>query len=120
MAEVIKIEQELSFKERVKARLKELGEDILTKLDEEPRLIYPFVGLVAGVVVGVGKLIAGYSPAEVASCFVSDDVTDLSFRVKKPLTNGQILELGDRMNSGQMKGQALADMGLLKKERKRK
>ena len=51
---------------------------------------------------------------------VEDDITGLDFKTKHPMTNKEILELGDRMSVGQSKGDALNEMGLLKKERKRR
>jgi hypothetical protein len=47
-------------------------------------------------------------------------VTGEEFMLKHPLRNDEILELGSRMIDGESKGEALNDMGLLRKERRRK
>ena len=74
--------------------------------------------LLPAVVVAIGGAIAGSKNPE--ACLVEDDVTGLDFKTKHPMTNKEILELGDRMIDGQSKGDALNEMGLLKKEKKRR
>ena len=70
-----------------------------------------------GIVAVIGGAIGGRNPE---ACLVEDDVTGLDFKTKHPMTNKEILELGDRMIDGQSKGDALNEMGLLKKEKKRR
>lgn len=54
------------------------------------------------------------------ACLVKDDISGLKFKTTHPLTNHEIMELSERMNDGQTKGEALNEMELLKKEKKRK
>ena len=72
------------------------------------------------IVAGVITAIANIGTERDDLCWVQDDVTELDFHTKKALTNSDILELGERMIDGQTKGDALNEMGLLAKEKKRK
>ena len=119
----------MKFKEKVKVKAVELkakAKETLERFgaywsehDELDKVVlYGITGIIGGIITGVAT-ISGGGPAP-ASCLVEDDVTGLDFRTKKPLTNSQILELGDRMIDGQTKGEALSEMGMLKKERKRR
>ena len=115
----------------VKAKAKEVGVKVKEKakagadkaveyINAHDEMVRPIAIGIAGV---VGGLIAGYNnldTREAAHCVVEDDITGCEFRTKHALTNNEILELGDRMTEGQMKGYALKEMGLLKKEKKRR
>ena len=69
---------------------------------------------------GIVAVVGGIIGKNAEGSYVEDDVTGLEFRTKHNLTNKEILELGDRMIDGQTKGDALNEMGLLKKEKKRR
>ena len=87
---------------------------------EYPILVMPVMSGIGMIVGGIAK--AAYTNAQERydSYRVEDDVTGEEFVVSHPLSNDEILELGDRMIDGQWKGAALDDMGLLKKERRRR
>ena len=111
----------------IKFKTKEKLEQFGAYLDEHEEMgklvVYGIIGVVGGIVTGVSTIsnVASGSPTNtIPSCRVEDDVTGLEFRTKRPLTNEQIIELGDRMIDGQTKGDALKEMGVLKKERKRR
>ena len=84
---------------------------------DDPMLIMPVLSGVGMILGGIVKAAEGRQDDR---CLVEDDVTGEDFRTKHPLTNSEILELGERMIDGQPKGAALDDMGLLKKERRRR
>lgn len=118
--------------ENIKAKAKNLKDSVKEKVVNAKEKVGKFFeeheevtsGLISlgftvlpGVIVAIGGAIAGKDPG---ACLVEDDVTGLDFKTKHPMTNKEILELGDRMIDGQSKGDALNEMGLLKKERKRR
>ena len=123
----------MNLKEKIKAKASELKSKVKEKfeqfgayLDEHEEMgklvVYGTMGVIGGLVTGISTVssMASGSPTNtIPSCRVEDDVTGLEFRTKRPLTNDQILELGERMIDGQTKGNALYEMGVLKKERKR-
>ena len=83
-----------------------------------PELVIPVAALGISVVGGAINTIA--KAGDLEGCRVKDDVTELELLTKHPLTNSEILELNQRMIDGDPKAQALDDMGLLRKEKKRK
>lgn len=115
------------IKEKAKEKMKQAKEkavhiknETVEFFEENPGLFIPMitgVGLLLGAVTGVAS---NHAEDWIESHQVEDDVTGLNFRTKHPLTNAEILELGNRMNDGQGKGAALEEMGLLKNEKRRK
>ena len=109
--------------EKVKSKVKTAAIKTVDYLDQNQEMIKPVIygsiAVVGGVVTGIMNYATGGQPAKDA-CLVEDDVTGLKFNTKHPLTNNEILELGDRMIDGQTKGEALQDMSLLKKEKRRR
>ena len=106
--------------QKIKTEAKRVGNLAVEYINSHDEMIKPIMIGMAGI---IGGLIAGFANVETregASCSVEDDVTGLNFRTKHALNNSEILELGNRMIDGQTKGDALDDMGLLKKERKRR
>ena len=98
----------------LKKGFKEAGQII----KDNPMMIIPILG---GTLRIVGKIISTASGAgNYDHCMVTDDITGEDFLTIHPLTNSEILNLGDRMSEGQSKGEALSDMGLLRNEKKRK
>lgn len=85
---------------------------------KNPGLIVPM--LIGGFtfISGLVNMVSGNDQLE--HCLAEDDRTGEKLLTKQPLTNAQILELGDRMDEGLSKGEALRDMGLLRDEKKRK
>ena len=121
----------MSMLDDVKAKAKDLKEKAKEKaisgveavgkyMDEHPNRIVPIVTSSIAIVAGVITAIANIGTERDDLCWVQDDVTELDFHTKKALTNSDILELGERMIDGQTKGDALNEMGLLAKEKKRK
>ena len=111
---------ETTKKENIFVRAKNWGVRMVDKgvgfIAKNPMLIMPLASLFVGCIGAV----TGGGAKRYESCKVEDDVTGENLITKHPLTNDEILELGDRMNEGIPKGRALDDMGLLRKERKRK
>lgn len=85
-------------------------------ITENPWLIMPLASATA-MVIGAAS---AADKAATTRCLSRDKVTGEKFLLQHPITNNEILELGDRMEGGQSKGEALSDMGLLRKEKKRK
>ena len=104
----------------IKFKVKESAEKFGDYLAEHQNMVYTVVSVGGAVLAGTIAGVAQIGNANKASCMVEDDVTGLEFRVKKPLTNDQIRELGDRMIDGAPMGDALDEMGVLKHERKRR
>lgn len=106
------------FKFKAKEKLERFGAYFNEHEEMNKLVLYGIVGVVGGIITGISTA-AGGGPTP-PSCLVEDDITGLNFKTKRPLTNTQILELGDRMVDGQTKGEALQEMGMLKKEKKRR
>jgi len=94
------------FKEK-----KEVASQFFT---ENPQAIMPFVGGLATILFTGFKIVAGSGEKRLESCRVEDDVTGESLLLTHPLTNDEVLELGNRMTTGCSKAEALNEMGLLK------
>ena len=102
-----------SVKEKAVNAKTKVGEFFKEHEEVTSGLITLGFSILPGAMVAIVGAIAGGNNPE--ACLVKDDVTDLNFRTKHPMTNKEILELGDRMIDGQSKGDALNEMGLLKK-----
>jgi hypothetical protein len=81
-------------------------------------MILPMVSMLGSMAFKGLTMLAGANQND--RCLSEDDVTGEEFMLKHPLRNDEILELGSRMVDGETKGEALNDMGLLRKERRRK
>lgn len=123
MEETIEVKEEYLEKSRwVKAKkwVKEKGNEVLTFFTKNPMMMMPILSGVGMLIGGVVKIASSNGNDRYESCLVEDDVTGEELLTKHPLTNSEILELGDRMIDGQTKGAALEDMGLLRNERRRR
>lgn len=123
MEETIEVKEEYLENSRwVKAKkwVKEKGNEVLTFFTKNPMMMMPILSGVGMLIGGVVKLASSNGNDRYESCLVEDDVTGEELLTKHPLTNSEILELGDRMIDGQPKGAALEDMGLLRNERRRR
>ena len=107
-------------KEKVKEKTDEGKEKVLKFVDDHPEVIIPVISGLGMLTAGIFSGIMKSGSKRIEHCRVQDDVTDEYFLAAHPLTNDEILELGDRMIDGQRKGDALEEMGLLKKEKRRK
>lgn len=87
---------------------------------ENPQISLTILSGLGMLVAGGAKMLLGSGNNKQDKCRVQDDVTEEYFVTTHPLTNDEILELGERMVDGESKGKALKDMGVLKEERKRK
>ena len=97
-----------------------IKEETLKYLGEHPEVVIPIITSGIGVFVGLSTLAKSNEKDMIGACQVEDDITGLNFLTEHPMTNAEIIELGDRMMDGQSKGQALNEMGLLRDERTRK
>ena len=101
-------------------KVKEVGKIAGEIIVKNPMLLIPIVSGVFGI---AGRIVSGAAKNHDAwneHYLSEDDVTGEDFRLKHPMTNEEILELGDRMEGGQSKGDALDEMGLLRNERRRR
>lgn len=103
-----------------KAKAKEFGGKVVDKALEHPEITLPFIVGLGSMAIGGAKAIANAGEKQLERCMVEDDVTGLKYLTDHPLNNDEILELSEKMVDGQTKGEALNDMGVLKKEKKRK
>lgn len=68
---------------------------------------------------GLASILSGNKQRD--ACLVEDDFTGEEVYAKHPLTNDEILAMTQEMRAnGSTKAEALNDLGLLRKERKRK
>ena len=114
--------------EKVKAKIKETKEKAKAKVQAAKKDVFEFVlanpGVCVPVASGIGMLFIGASriaKSKIEACKVADNNwTGCSYMATHPLTNDEIRELDQRMGHGQTKGDALAEMGVLKEENRRK
>lgn len=118
---------ELTLVEKLKMKAKEIGQKAVDIGEETGKFLESHAHLIIPAIMGgvtiIGGIISGIAtiPArEREGCRIEDEVTGLDFITKHPLNNSEILELGERMSSGMTNGEALEEMNLLKKEKKRK
>lgn len=115
-----KIEKLKMKVEEAKEKVKEKAKTGVKFLAENSWIVLPALSGLGTLVLGAASMSQDRKKKYSQACLVEDDITGLNFKTKHPLTNGQIMELGERMNVGQSKGEALNEMELLKKEKKRK
>ena len=109
--------KEKSFFEKLKDTKKRFGEFI----EKNPAMIIPLVSAGTMIVRGLFGTLIGAGSVNQAHCMVKDDTTGLKYLCKHPLNNQEILELSDLKTRGELTtGEALVEMDVLKKERKRK
>ena len=106
--------------DRIKAKVKNFGEGVLKVVSDNPMLIIPLISAAFGLVSGAANMVSGAGNDRYEKCLCEDDVTGEDFLLKHPLNNDEILELGSRMVDGETKGSALAEMDLLRKDKRRK
>ena len=87
-------------------------------MSKNPAMVATIIPMVGSLAFKGLSMLAGANQND--RCLSEDDVTGEEFMLKHPLRNDEILELGSRMVDGESKGEALNDMGLLRKERRRK
>lgn len=107
-------------KEKVKEKAKPVGEAFSKVCEEKPDLIIKVAMVIGGTLVGVLSGAVDTSSSRNEKCLVEDKVTGCEYLTKHPLTNSEILELSNRMSDGETHGEALNNMGLLRKDKKRR
>ena len=123
MEETVEYKEEYLEKSRwIKAKkwVKDKVDKTMTFFTENPMLVMPILSGVGMLIGGAVKIATSGGNTRYEACLVEDDVTGEELLTKHPLTNDEILELGERMIDGQPKGAALDDMGLLRNERRRR
>ena len=122
----------MTFIENAKVKVKEVGSKAKEKFDagkekadafikDHGEVILAVAPMVVPALVAIASGVATSSVNKQKHCLVKDDRTGEKLMVKHPLTNDEIMDMGDRMEANDLsKGEALRDMGLLKKERSRK
>lgn len=105
--------------ESAKETMKIIKEETGKFIGEHPEVIVPIVSSAFALYVGATSLAKSNERDRIRACEVEDDITGLKFLTDHPMTNSEIMELGDRMTDGQTKGAALNEMGLLRNEENR-
>lgn len=105
---------------KVKEKAKKVGKTFCEVCTEQPALVFTAATTVGGILLGVLTGTAAMNAEREQKCSVQDDLTGCEYKATHPLTNSEILELSDRLQQGESKGQALRNMGVLRKEKKRK
>ena len=100
------------FKEK-REKAKERKESIFHFLAENPQITMSLFSALGTIGLGGVIAVSRANKRRIEACQVEDDVTGETFMVDHPLSNDEILELNERMQSGQSKAEALKDMGLL-------
>lgn len=112
-------EKAIEVKDQVIQKAKDVKEKAIRFVEENPGLIIPILSGAGMLVSGVLAAANGKTDEREKMCLVEDDITGQNFKTIRPMTNSEILELGERMVDGQTKGDALNTMGLLKNEKRR-
>ena len=113
-------EEKLGILEKGKLWMKAIKDGTREFIVENPAMTMP---ILTGLIMfggGILKGLTGTGGKRYEHCKVQDPITGEYYLTEHPLTNGEIRELGERMSSGEMKGEALDNMGLLRDEKKRK
>lgn len=117
--------------EEIKAKVQEKGEqakkwgekkknEVTETVKKYPFIVKPILIATGTILVGIFKTVNSIQEGKTNKCKVESDISGLDYIVKHPMTNQEILELDQKMADGERKGEALDDMELLKKERRRK
>ncbi len=104
----------------IKGKVKEFGGKVVDEALKHPEITLPLMSGLGMAFMGGVKAITSAGDKQLEHCRVEDDVTGQYFLTDHPLTNDEILELGEKMIDGESKGEALRDMGVLRKEKRRK
>lgn len=105
----------------VKTKVKNGAVKVCKAAGKNPDIVFGGAIVVGGLVIGGLKaILTGGSESYQNKCLVESDVSDQCYKTKHPLTNSEILELDEHLIDGQSTGEALDNMGLLRKERKRR
>lgn len=107
-------------------KVKEKGNEALDKAEPYVHKVADNIGWIVpaaiggfSVLSGLMSILSGNKQRE--ACLVEDDYTGEEVYAKHPLTNDEILAMTQEMRAnGSTKAEALNDLGLLRKERKRK
>ena len=99
---------------------KKVGKACNDVFTEKPDLLFKVAMVVGGTLVGLLSGAVDTSAERNKKCLVEDKITGCDYLTKHPLTNSEILELSNRMSDGETHGEALSNMGLLRKDKKRK
>lgn len=107
-------------------KVKEKGNEALDKAEPYVHKVADNIGWIVpaaiggfSVLSGLMSILSGNKQRE--ACLVEDDYTGEEVYAKHPLTNDEILAMTQEMRTnGSTKAEALNNLGLLRKERKRK
>ncbi len=115
------------YEEKAKPKIKETYEKaknvtkvVIDTFKENPMLAVMAVSSIGTVVTGVASAITKNREENDEACTTYDPYAGANLMTTHELTNSEILEMTDRMKTGQTKGQALNDMGLLRDEKRRR
>ena len=105
---------------KAKEKAKEVKQKVETGIENNAEIFVAVISIAGPALLAIAGSAASKKERDREHCLVEDDRTGEDLMVRHPLTNDEILELGNRMADGQSKGESLKDMGLLKKEKSRK
>lgn len=109
----------IEVKNQVVEKAKVVKDTTVQFFEDHPASFIPVLSAAGMLFSGIMAAANQKSDNYKEKCLVEDDVTGQDFRTTHPMTNNEILELGSRMIDGQTKGDALCEMGLLAKEKRR-
>lgn len=100
-------------------KAKAAGKIVVDTFKENPTLAVMAIASVKDIISIVVATTERSREENQARLQTHDAYSDCDLTTKHELTNAEILEMTERMKTGQTKAEALNDMGLLKKERRR-
>ena len=109
------------LKEKAVEKAKQVGTAANEAFEQSPETFMKIAMIGGSVLVGLLSGAVNMESSKNKQCLVKDDVTGCNYLTKHPLNNSEILELENRMiNGGETHGEALNNMGLLRKDKKRR
>lgn len=106
--------------DNVKEKAKKGGKIVYETMTKNPMLAGMVISSVLSTAGTIVSVIARNHDEEEDRCTTYDPYAGMDLTTKHELTNGEILEMTQRMKNGDTKVEALNDMGLLREEKKRK
>lgn len=100
-------------------KAKKTGKIVVETFKKNPMLAFMAVGSVVSTIGKVASDIAERKEDEQKRCTTYDAYAGADLVTTHELTNSEVLEMTERMKSGQKKVEALNDMGLLKEDKRR-
>lgn len=108
------------FFAKIKRRAVEIKSTATEFFTENPNAIFGIASGIGTIGLAIARIIFSAASKSGAGYSMESDISGGEFRLNHPLTNAEIQELDNRMLEGASMGDALEEMGALKKERRRR